>query len=299
MDTRFLESFLIVAESGSIAAAARRLNLTPATLAQRLRALEADLGHALVHRVGRTVRPTAAGLAVLRHARLVVDAARDLRAIAANDEPVGQLRIGATASSLTGLLPDRLARLRDLYPRIEYFIRPGASLDLYHALLAGELDAAMVVKPQFPIPKSIGWLPIRREPLLLISAGPVTLDAAHAAIEGQPFIRYDRNQWGGQIVDRYLRAHNLQPREWLELDALDAIAALVDRQLGIAIVPDWAPPWPRGLRLHRLVLPAGELREVGLLWSRSGARIAAAKAFVEVCGALAETPRSDGTGDPA
>ena len=92
MDIRFLESFVTVAECGSIAEAARRLNLTPAALAQRLRALEQDLGHSLVSRVGRTVRPTASGLAVLRHAGALIDGARDLRAIAAQVAAAGVVR---------------------------------------------------------------------------------------------------------------------------------------------------------------------------------------------------------------
>ena len=114
MDIRFLESFVTVAECGSIAEAARRLNLTPAALAQRLRALEQDLGHSLVSRVGRTVRPTASGLAVLRHAGALIEGARDLRAIAANDQPEGQLRLGATATALTGLLPAIVILLREI-----------------------------------------------------------------------------------------------------------------------------------------------------------------------------------------
>jgi DNA-binding transcriptional LysR family regulator len=284
MDIRFLESFVAVADCGSIAEAARRLNLTPAALAQRLRALEQDLGHSLVTRVGRTVRPTASGLAVLHHAREVIEGARALRAIAANDEPAGLLRLGATATALTGLMPDIISRLSGRYPRIEFFIRPGSSADLYHGVLAGDLDAALIVRPQFPMPKSTDWLTLRQEPLVLIAPEGIGLDDPHAAIERHPFIRYDRNQWGGQIVDRYLRQHRLKVREWLELDALDAIAALVNRGIGVAIVPDWAPPWPDRLRLQKRLLEGGGVRQTGVLWSRSGARTAAVQAFVGICG---------------
>ncbi|TKT69585.1 LysR family transcriptional regulator [Aquamicrobium sp. LC103] len=283
MDIRFLESFVAVADCGSIAVAARRLNLTPAAVAQRLKTLERELGHSLVSRVGRTVRPTASGLAVLRHAHQLIEGARDLKAIAANDLPAGQLRLGATATALTGLLPEIIAILSARYPQIEYHIRPGASVDLYHGVLAGEIDAAVIVRPQFPMPKSTGWLTLRQEPLVLIAPVDQPLDSPKALIERFPFIRYDRNQWGGQIVDRYLRNHDLEVREWLELDALDAIAALVDRGLGVAIVPDWAPPWPDGLKLRKILLPDGEIRQSGVFWSRSGPRIAAVRAFVETC----------------
>lgn len=283
MDIRFLETFLMVAECGSVAEAARRLNLTPAAVAQRLRALETELGQALVARVGRTVRPTAAGLAVHRHAPEVIRAARDLRALAAGDMPAGQLRIGCTATALTGQMPDFIARLSARFPQIEYFLKPGSSADLYQGVLGGDLDAALLIRPPFPIPKTLGWQTLREEPLLLLTPETLEVDDIDAAICGQPFIRYDRNQWGGQIVDRYLRQRGLVVREWVELDALDSIAALVSRGLGVAIVPDWAPPWPEGLRLRRILLEDAEYRQLGVLWGLSGPRIAAIRAFVETC----------------
>ena len=101
-------------------------------------------------------------------------------------------------------------------------------------------------------------------------------------------IRYDRNQWGGQIIERYLRRHQLNVREWAELDALDSIAALVNRSLGVALVPDWAPPWPEGLRLQKILLQDGEVRHMGVLWDLSSPRIAAVRAFVETCQSLAK-----------
>ena len=177
MDIRFLESFVEVADCGSMAEAARRLNLTPAAVAQRLKALEEELGHSLVARAGRTVRPTAAGLAVLGRARQMIEAARDLRAMAASDLPAGELRLGSTATGLTGLLPDVIASLGQDYPQIELFIRPGSSIDLYHSVVAEELDAVVIVQPPFPIPKSLEWMTLREEPLVLLM--PVDLSLIH------------------------------------------------------------------------------------------------------------------------
>jgi DNA-binding transcriptional LysR family regulator len=289
MDTKFLESFLIVAECGSVAEAARRLNMTPAAVAQRMRALETELGQALVSRVGRTVRPTAAGLAVQRHGPALVRMARDLRAIAAGDLPSGQLRLGATATAMTGLIPQITAALSERFRQIDYFLQPGSSVNLYHAVLSRELDAALIIEPQFPIPKAFGWSTIRHEPLVLLAPAELEIHDFHLALTQQPFIRYDRNQWGGQIVDRYLRRHAISVREWAELDALDAIAALVDRGLGVALVPDWAPPWPEGLRLQKHRMEDGELRNMGVLWANSGPRIAAIRAFVEACEGISKT----------
>tara|TARA_R110002110_G_scaffold61833_8_gene173074 strand:- start:204 stop:428 length:225 start_codon:yes stop_codon:yes gene_type:complete len=68
----------------------------------------------------------------LDNARAPVQGARDLRAIAARGVPAGQLRIGATASAMTRLLPDLIAKLSAQWPEIEYFAQPDSSFELYH-----------------------------------------------------------------------------------------------------------------------------------------------------------------------
>lgn len=284
MNTRFLESFLVIAECGSIAEAARRQNLTPAALAQRLRALEADLGQPLMTRSGRSVQPTEAGLAIVDHARALIAATRDLQAVAAMGVPTGQLRLGATATAMTGILPDVIARLSTAHPGIEYFVQPGSSIDLYHQVLEAELDAALLVQPQFALPKSVDWLTVREEPLVLLTPATLPADDLPALFGQMRFIRYDRNQWGGQLVDRYLRDNGLAVQEWLELDALDAISAMVARGLGIAIVPDCGYlTLPDPSRIARIPLANCPKRRTGVLWRPSGARIAAVKAFVSAC----------------
>lgn len=297
MDTRFLETFIAIADCGSIAEAARRQNLTPAALAQRLKALEEDLGHPLVVRSGRTVRPTAEGLAILDRARALVRDSRDLQALAARGVPAGRLRLGATATAMTGLLPSIIDQMVQLHPDVEYHVRPGSSLDLYHQLIGGDLDAALIVRPQFSLPKSVSWASLREEPLILIVPEGTDTDDLAQIFATQRFIRYDRNQWGGQIVDTYLRTQGLEVREWLELDALDAIAAMVGRGLGIAVVPDWGAPWPEGLRLRKVPLAQGEVRQTGVLWHRTSARIAAIEAFVLACHQDSESARQSRPSD--
>src|SRR5215467_13641319 len=85
MDTRFLDSFVAVVDNGSIAEAARRLNLTPTAVAQRIRTLEIEVGSRLIIRSGRTVRSTEAGVAILDRARSVLGDIRDLKSVGASD----------------------------------------------------------------------------------------------------------------------------------------------------------------------------------------------------------------------
>lgn len=283
MDTRFLESFVMVVETGSIAETARRLYLTPAAVAQRLRALESELGKPLVSRVGRTVRPTETGMAILDRAQLLLRTARELRAVDVEGVLSGSLRLGATSTALTGLMPRILSALMGRHPQIELYIVPGTSVDLYHQVLQGDLDGAVIVQPQFAIPKACDWQLLHEEPMVVLAPEAMRDADPHHLLATEPFMRYDRNHWGGQLVDRYLRTAGIRPRERFEMDALDAIAAMVDRGLGVSLVPDWAPPWPEGLRIAKLPLPIpGWVRSVGLFWVRMTPAARLVRALSEV-----------------
>lgn len=281
MDTRFLETFVTVVDTGSIAEAARVANLTPAAVAQRIRALEAEIGAPLLARSGRVVRPTEAAVAIVDRARLFVRDIRDLKTLATGEAPTGELRLGAIASAVTGLLPAVLRRLTARHPGIGIYVVPGNSVGLYRQIVAGELDAAVLVKPPFALPKSCEWRPLRKEPLIVLAPEAVPERDPHTLLRSRPFIRYDRNHWGGRLVDQYLRRVGIRPNERFELDALDAIAVLVDGGLGVSLVPAWPPPWPEGLRLVRLAVPVdGFEREIGLIWPRASARIRLVRAVL-------------------
>jgi DNA-binding transcriptional LysR family regulator len=294
MDTRFLESFVSVLEQGSIAEAARRLNLTPAAVAQRIHALEREIGARLVVRHGRTVRATEAGAAILDRSRLFVSEIRDLKSIATNDRPAGILRLGAVQSLLCGVLPGVLTSLADKYPDIEVsIIRGVTSAELYQQVLDGTIDAAVMAQPPFAIPKSCRWQGLRDEPLIVLAPAVVSSRNPHTILASTPFIRLHRSTWAGRLADSYLRQAGLRPHDRFELDSLDVIAVLVDRGLGASLVPDWAPPWPEGLSLARLALPKNQfVRRIGVLWSGASVRLRLVQIFVEQ--AVAVTARAPG-----
>ncbi len=274
MDTQFLNTFVVVADRGSMAAAARVLNITPAAVAQQIRTLERELGAPLIARAGRTVSLTEEGSRILQRARDLLRDVADMRSIANDSEVSGELRLGACPTALAGMLPDILARMVDKFPQINVFIRPGYSAELYRAVEAGELDAALVLQAPYILPKTCDWQLLREEPLVMIAPARMAGRDPHDLLRTEPLIRYDRNQWGGRVADEYLRAAGIVPRERFELNGLNAIAVMVDRGLGVSLVPDWARPWPEGLELVRIPLPLpSEPRRIGMVWSRSSVRI--------------------------
>jgi len=283
MDTRFLETFLAVLEAGSIAGAARRLHLTPAGVAQRLRALEAEVGAPLLLRAGRGVVPSEAGARIARRAPALLAEWRGMSAGTGEEGEalVGELRLGAVPTAIIGMLPDLMVALRADHPGIETRIVPGRSEECFGRVAEGALDAALIVQPPFEIPKGLGWTPMRREPLILLAPAHLAGEDPLRLLSAHPFIRYDSGSWGGRLAGAWLRRQGLRPREAYELVTLDAIAVLVSRGLGVSVVPDWAPPWPEGLSLARIPLPEAPVRVMGLAWGRASPRIRLVRALVE------------------
>lgn len=104
----------------------------------------------------------------------------------------------------------------------------------------------------------------------------------HEVLAQEPFIRLDRTVFAGRLIDDYLRKAGIRPKDRYELDGLELIAVMVDRGLGVSLLPDWAPPWPEGLSLRKLPLPDRSLvRRTGLLWSRASLRARLVRAFLE------------------
>ena len=282
MDTQFLNTFVAVVDHGSMAAAARLLNITPAAVAQQIRTLEREIGAPLIARVGRTVNVTEPGSRILQRARDLLRDVADLGAVANDDATAGELRLGAGTNALTGMLPDILARMVEKFPRIKVFIKPGYSPDLHRSVESGELDAAIVLQAPFALPKTCDFELLREEPLVVLAPARMADRDPHELLASEPLIRYDRSQWGGRQADQYLRLAGIVPQERFELNALNAIAVMVDRGLGVSLVPDWARPWPEGLQLVRLPLPrAFEPRRIGIVWSRSTIRVRLVTAFLE------------------
>jgi len=217
---------------------------------------------------------TEEGGRILDRARELARNFADLRSIANDNTIAGELRLGACTTALVGLLPAILARMVGNFPNINVYIRPGYSAQLYTAVESGDLDAAFVLQAPYELPKTCDWQLLREEPLIVLAPKHLADREPHDLLAHEPLIRYDRTQWGGRQADEYLRKMNITPCERFELNALNAIAVMVDRGLGVSLVPDWAPPWPEGLQLARLPLPEPAVsRCLGIIWSRASVRM--------------------------
>lgn len=114
-------AFLVTAEEGSLAAAARSMGMTQPTLGRQVAALESEIGFDLFTRRGRGLELTPNGVKLLEHVRLMGDAANQFSLAASGKSDVieGDVSITATELLSTFMLPRMIKTLRDVEPGIE------------------------------------------------------------------------------------------------------------------------------------------------------------------------------------
>jgi len=147
MNTRFLETFVTLAELENFRATARVLNATPAAISLRIKSLEDELKTELIDRQSKVFRLTTSGHHLLGHAREVVRATRALRQ-AAGQEPVigGKLRLGVIETLVHSWLSPYIRHLNSTYPHIDVELVVDSSSVLQRRMLTGELDIALRVE---------------------------------------------------------------------------------------------------------------------------------------------------------
>ncbi|WP_370682082.1 LysR family transcriptional regulator [Comamonas sp. GB3 AK4-5] len=282
METSYLNSFLLVAETGSMAEAARRMHLTAAAVAQQMRNLEKEFGTPLLTRAGRTVVPTPAGHRLKDSVPALLRELSNTHTLVNQDANTGELVIGTINTALHSLLPDILAKFVVACPDVKVYLRSATTHQLYEEMQTGDIDAAVCLYPNFPLAKTCDWSQLREEKLILLAPKSMARRDPHQLLRTQPLVRYDRTLGGGKMVERYLQDIGVAPQERFELSSLAAIAMMVDRGLGVALVPDTALNLPDGQDVVRIPLPdAIQTRRFGVMWLRSSARLALIHKLVE------------------
>ncbi|GHC80576.1 LysR family transcriptional regulator [Nocardiopsis terrae] len=233
------ETFLRVAEAGSLTAAARSLGYTQSAVSRQVHTLEHDLGTALFDRLPRGVALTEAGHVLVPHAEAVVSrlaAARtDLEALRRLDG--GRLRVGSFATADAALVPRAIAAFRTRHPRVHLSRDEGFTVDLLDRVQQGGLDLAVVSSP--PDGARVRLSHLADEPVL------VALPAGHplAGRRGVRFAQLEGEEWiaGGERPENTLLAAAVRPgfrprvahvvREWI------AKQGFVAAGLGVTLLP--------------------------------------------------------------
>ena len=295
--------FVAVAESGSVAAASRMLNIAQSAVTKSLQELEEELGQRLFERNSRGMLMTPQGHRFLSSARRVIGAVAEATRLHSADAdagggPSGMLAIGVTSLVAGYYLSELLSRFRRGCPGVQVLVTEETPPFLEHLLINGELDVAIMVSNVLAEPQALVAETLTRSPNRvwlasdhpLTQAGEVTL--ADCAGHDQVVLEADR-------IDDLMRAvwarHQLKPRVLLRTSSLEAVRSLVGAGGGIAVLPDFLyRPWT----LDAQHVDARRLRDelptvdVGLVWRRGLALKPAADEFIAMAREQARLRRS-------
>lgn len=235
-----LRYFHAIAQAGGLTRAAERLNVSPSALSIQLRDLEAQLGHALFERRGRSLVLTEAGRIALDRAEAIFAAGEDLvNTLKGRGAAREALRVGALATLSRNFQMGFLAPLlhRD---DVEIVLRSGALRDLLDGLEAHGLD--VVLSTLAPSRDAVApWVvhPLASQPVSLIAhrnraAAPRAL---RDWLRDEPILLPGPDSGIRADLDALFQRLGLRPKIAAEVDDMAMLRLLARQDAGLVAVP--------------------------------------------------------------
>ena len=239
IDLKALETFIWVARQQSFRAAAERLNTTQPAISQRIAALEADLGVALLHRTTRRVVVTAKGRVLLEHAeRLLALRSEMIAAIGDPSIRTGTFRLGVAETIVHTWLPRLIERTAQVFPRLALEIEVDTSPNLKARLDAREVDLAVLVGPV--VDPALQWRTLCRYPMGFVASPKLALRQKRLTLEDllrNPIVTFTRNTRPYADLTALIARAGVGPARIHASASLATIVRMAKDGLGIAVIP--------------------------------------------------------------
>lgn len=294
MDLRQLEYFMAIAHEGSISGAARKIRVAQPTLSQQLRNLEEELGEPLLQRKPRGVEPTAAGMILLEHAKLLIDESARLRNRFDKRREIqqGRLNFGIIPTIAPYLLNRILPTFRRTHPQIDIRIREAKTNELIQLAVDGSIEFAITSDINTHDRKkwSLTVRELFREALVL--AAPRSSPIARSTqvpkpsdLETARLIHLGEGHCLAEQTRKLCRT--IKSQAGLECDQLETAMAMVAAEMGCAIVPELSIRTRNidAVSFRSFSQPTPE-RRINLVKKRANTLTNAAKEFISLVGSL-------------
>ncbi|HUA05363.1 MAG TPA: LysR substrate-binding domain-containing protein [Solirubrobacteraceae bacterium] len=244
MELRQLRYFVAVAEELHFRRAAERLHISQPPLSQQIRALEDELGFALLERTRRRVQLTPAGEAFLRDARAILaeldGAVSTARRIDAGQ--TGRLRIGFVGSALLSTVPGTVERFRSSRPGVAIELRERSTVDQLRAVSAGVIDVGLVRPPIEDEAGVRAQTVLRERTVAALPAGHALASSNRVSMRrlaAEPLVLFPRAQAPGfhDLLIDALAGAGTGPRVIQYAPEMLTIIGLVAAGTGVSLVP--------------------------------------------------------------
>jgi DNA-binding transcriptional LysR family regulator len=286
MQLQQLAYFLAVARARHFTRAAEAVHVAQPSLSKQIRLLERELGAPLFSRARGNITLTAAGEALLPIASRIladVEAAR-LQVGELVDLQRGRVRLGATPSLSTVLLPKVLRAFRDAYPGVDLNIEEGGSRDLVRLLASGDLDLALIILPLHSGDPALETEPLLDEPLVIAAAADGPLADVEALqvrdLADHPMVMFREGYDLRDVTLAACRREGVEPRFAVEGGEMDAVLRFTEAGLGMSVVPRMVVEGRPGLHAIQIA-PPGLSRTIALAHRRDVEPSRSAAAFAD------------------
>ncbi|SPH18011.1 HTH-type transcriptional activator CmpR [Defluviimonas aquaemixtae] len=235
---RALELFETIAQTGTVAEAARRMKMSLPAASQQLSNLETAIGCTLFDRAHRPLKLTAAGRVFLFRAREALSQIRQAQTelTVLDISHLKSLRLGMIDDFDSQITPDLVVALAKNLKNCEFRLTTAPSHEAIEMLVSRALDVAVAARPQDAVPgmREYGLL---RDPYVLAVPKGFALPRRREldALAKLPFLRYDRGTLMGRQIEAHLARHDLTPLDRFEIDSNQSIMALVANGTGFSI----------------------------------------------------------------
>jgi DNA-binding transcriptional LysR family regulator len=269
MELSDLRIFTTVVRAGGVTRAAERLHRVQSNVTTRIRQLEQDLGVALFVRNGKRLQLAPAGQLLVDYADRLLEIAEDARNAVQDARPRGVLRLGAMESTAAVRLPAPLSAYHRRYPEVSLELRTGNPQQLAAAVLAGELDAALVAEPIADAP--FDKQPVFTEELVIVAPAGHPPISKTAPVPPTMVAFENGCPHRKRLEDWYAKRGEI-PVRTIELSSYHAMLGCVSAGMGVALLPKSVlSTFPERRQLSVHALPSGENRAATVLIWRKGA----------------------------
>jgi DNA-binding transcriptional LysR family regulator len=240
-DLTDLRLFVNIHETGTITKGAQRSHMTLASASERVKGMEAALGVALLVRDRRGVQPTAAGRALLHHARTVLQQIDRMRGELDQYGKglKGHVRLLCNTSALSEYLPDILSDFLNQHPQISVDLEEKMSYDIADAIRSGAADIGIVAGSVDL--QGLETHVFRPDPLVLIVARDHELaqrrSTSLADVANYDFVGLAEGSALQDHIAHHARRSGKQLGYRIRLRSIDAVCRMVGQGIGIAVVP--------------------------------------------------------------
>jgi DNA-binding transcriptional LysR family regulator len=244
-DLTDLRLFLDVAEAASITHGAGRSNMTLASASERIRAMEDALGAPLLERRRRGVQPTAAGSALVQHARIITRQLERMRGELAEYAAGlrGRVRLLSNTAAAAEFLPAALGGFLAAHPNVDVDLEERPSREIVRAVAEGRADIGIVADAVDPAAE-LQTFPFAVDRLVLVAPRRHVL-ARRRAVAFRETLDHDYvGLVAGSALQEHLDHHAARSGRRLKLRVrlagFDAVCQVVEAGIGLAVVPEIA-----------------------------------------------------------